>query len=372
MSEKIKFFQKRNVFSSFYHDFSFDEKFSTLFEKIKQIMNLNAFENLIFSKNIFRVEISNSIQFQLIVVNLLDFIHFENKKQNVRDVNLIHKFVKFYMNNEKNIILIVIFVMNEFANQIVFKKIRDVDSEKKRIIDIITKSNILRIDTNSKKTNLIFVRNENVKFKRDWHVVKNFDFEIDERKIKNKNNEKSFFFEKNNFKFFSFFNVEISNLRYRFNQVFFDQIRFELFKFIENIRFDIITTRNEFEKFDSNRVTFEKQKVFLIKINQKFQIFSKNVINDQYNNSFFKNHLSIKKRFCVVIVNFHDNFEISFRENETRWIVSKNKNKKSMRNDNNNKYRIRKKTIDKIQKLLRINREKKIIVYLTLRIAFDE
>ena len=156
MSEKIKFFQKRNVFSNFYHDFSFDEKFSTLFEKIKQIMNLNAFENLIFSKNIFRVEISISIQFQLIVVNLLDFIHFENKKQNVRDVNLIHKFVKFYMNNEKNIILIVIFVMNEFANQIVFKKFRDIDSEKKSIIDIITKSNILRIDTNSKKKKFNF------------------------------------------------------------------------------------------------------------------------------------------------------------------------------------------------------------------------
>ena len=81
-------------------------------------------------------------------------------------------------------------------------------------------------------------------------------------KSKTKTTKNRFFFEKNNFKFFSFFNVEISNLRYRFNQVFFDQIRFELFKFIENIRFDIITTRNEFEKFDSNRVTFEKQKFF--------------------------------------------------------------------------------------------------------------
>ena len=163
MSKKIKSFQERNVFSDFHHDFSFDEEFSTLFEKIKQIMNLNALENLIFSKNIFRVEISNLTQFQLIVVNLLDFIHFENKKQSARDVNLAHKLVKFYMNNERSIILIVIFAMNEFANQIVLKKTRDVDSEEKRIIDIITKSNTLRADTNSKREFLALARNEDVR-----------------------------------------------------------------------------------------------------------------------------------------------------------------------------------------------------------------
>ena len=77
-----------------------------------------------------------------------------------------------------------------------------------------------------------------------------------------------------------------------------------------------------------SRVTPEEQRAFLIRVSQEFQILSKDAINGQYSNPFFKVHLPAKRRLCAVIANSHDDFGTSLRENGARWIVSENNGRK--------------------------------------------
>lgn len=367
---KTRSFQERDVLSGFHHDLSSREEFPALFEKAKQAMGLDALGSLAFSEDILRVEVSGPTQPQLTVVDLPGLIHSENRKQSARDVSLVHKLVESYMNSERSIILAVVSAMNEFANQIVLKKARDVDPEGERTIGIITKPDTLRVGTNSEKEFLALARNEDVKFKRGWHVVKNLDLGAGEGETKDRDSEESLFFEKSNFKALPPSSVGISSLRHRLSHVLFDQVRSELPKLIEDIQSGIAATRGGLDKLGPSRVTPEEQRAFLIKISQEFQILSKDAIIGQYSNPFFKDHLPAKRRLCAVIANSHDDFGTSLRENGARWIVSESKCRKSVRgSSSSSKYRTREEAVDKIQELLRISRGREVIASLVLRVA---
>ena len=246
--------------------------------------------------------------------------------------------MKLYMKGQQSIILAVVSAMNEFANQVVLKKACEVDSYGECTIGIIMKPDTLRVGTTLEKEFLALARNKDVKFECGWHVVKNLNLGAGEGEIKDRDSEESLFFQKSNFKSLPSCNIGISSLCHCLSQVLFDQVRAELPKLIEDIQCGIATTQAELEKLGSNYVTAEKQKAFLIKISQKYQILYKNAINDQYNNTFFKDHLSAKRCLCAVIANSHDDFETSLRENGAQWIISESKGGKLVRKISSSKY----------------------------------
>ena len=177
-------------------------------------MGLDALGSRAFSEDILRVEVSGPAHPQLTVVDLPGLIHSKNKKQSAHDVRLVHKLVESYMKSERSIILAVVSAMNEFANQIVLKKARDVDLDGKHTIGIITKPDTLRVGTTLEREFLALARNKDVKFERGWHIVKNLDLGAEERDAKDRDSEESLFFEKSNFKSLPPSSVGISSLRY--------------------------------------------------------------------------------------------------------------------------------------------------------------
>ena len=166
-----------------------------MFEKAKQAMGLDALGSRAFSEDVLRVEVSGPAQPQLTVVDLPGLIHSENKKQSACDVTLVHKLVESYMKSERSIILAVVSAMNEFANQIVLTKAREVDQDGERTIGIITKPDTLRDGTTLERDFLALARNEDIKLERGWHVVKNLDLGAGEGETKDRVSEKSLFFE---------------------------------------------------------------------------------------------------------------------------------------------------------------------------------
>ncbi|KAL9613031.1 MAG: hypothetical protein Q9167_002421 [Letrouitia subvulpina] len=355
---KTRSSQERDILSSFHHDLSSREEFPELFEKAKQAMGLGALGSRAFSEDILRVEVSGPSQPQLTVVDLPGLIHAENKKQSADDVTLVHKLVETYMKSERSIILAVVSAMNEFANQIVLTKAREVDQDGERTIGIITKPDTLRDGTTLEREFLALARNEDIKFERGWHVVRNLDLGAGEGETKDRDTEESLFFEKSNFKSLPSSSVGISSLRHRLSQVLFHQVRSELPKLIEDIRSGIARTRTGLDKLGPSRVTLEEQRAFLISASQEFQILSKDAINGQYSNPFFKDHLLAKRRLCAVIANSHDDFGTNLRENGARWIISESKSRKSM--GGSSRYRTRAEAVDKVQGLLRISRGREL------------
>ncbi len=325
-------------------------------------MGLDVLGSRAFSEDILRVEVSGPAQPQLTVVDLPGLIHSENKKQSAPDVRLVHKLVESYMKSERSIILAVVSAMNEFANQIVLTKAREVDRDGERTIGIITKPDTLRTGTTLERDFLALARNEDIKFERGWHVVRNLDLGAGEEETKDRDSEESLFFEKSNFKSLPPSSVGIASLRHRLSQVLFRQVQSELPKLVEDIRSGIAKTRDVLDKLGPSRVTPEEQRAFLIRISQEFQILSKDAINGQYSNSFFADRLPAKRRLCAVIANSHDNFGTSLRENGARWIISEGKGRKSVR-ESSSKYRTREEAIDKIQDLLRISRGREVTTH---------
>ena len=338
MPGKTRSSQERDVLSSFHYDLSSREEFPALFERAKQAMGLDALGSRAFSEDILRVEVSGPAHPQLTVVDLPGLIHSENKKQSANDVRLVHKLVESYMKSERSIILAVVSAMNEFANQIVLRKARDVDSDGKRTIGIITKPDTLRVGTTLEREFLALARNEDVKFERGWHVVKNLDLGADEGDAKDRDSEESLFFEKSNFKSLPPSSVGISSLRYRLSQVLFDQVRSELPKLVEDIRSGIAATREGLEKLGLSRVTLNEQRAFLIKVSQEFHILSKDAINGQYSNPFFTDHFPVERRLCALIANSHNDFETRLWKKGSRWIILKSKDRGSVRGSHNNRY----------------------------------
>lgn len=98
--------------------FSYND-FATFFEQVKNAMNFLSIDENAFSENILRIEISKSKQSQLIIVDFFDLIHSHNKRQIEHDVKLMTSLIVKYMTNSKNIILTMMFVKNDFSNQIV-------------------------------------------------------------------------------------------------------------------------------------------------------------------------------------------------------------------------------------------------------------
>ena len=114
----IKFEQL--ALDNFYKQLENFEELPSLIKNAKVIIEISIY-NKIFSKDFFRIEISNSNRFYLTIVDLFEFIYFETKQQFAFNIELVQDVVQFYIKKSRNIILAIISTKNDYANQIVLK-----------------------------------------------------------------------------------------------------------------------------------------------------------------------------------------------------------------------------------------------------------
>ena len=144
-----------------------------------------------FSENILRIEIKGPTYPQLTIVDLPGLIHTETKTQTAEDVAMVSKLVREYMLNPKSIILAVVSAKNDIANQIVLQKAREIDREGLRTLGIITKPDRLHPGSKNEEAFLDLARNEEVKFKQGWHVVKNQDLGLVDADVGDRDKEEA-------------------------------------------------------------------------------------------------------------------------------------------------------------------------------------
>jgi len=118
-----------------------------------------------FFNDVLRVEISESDRSHLTIVNLSGLIHSENKAQSAANVKLVLKMVRCYMENRRSINLAIVFVKNDYANQIVLKMTRDVDSIELRTLRMIIKPDTLSVDLKSEIDFINLTRNKDIEFR---------------------------------------------------------------------------------------------------------------------------------------------------------------------------------------------------------------
>lgn len=200
------------------------EDFASLFERAKQVMGLTD-NSSAFSKDILRVEISGPSQPQLTLVDLPGLIHSGSKSLTDQDVELVTELVTSYMKNPRSIILAVITARNDFSNQIILKRARELDPEGFRTLGVITKPDELVKGSVSETSFLGLARNEVFEFKHGWHVVKNQDTTKGEFDPANRDKEEDELFAGSNFKTLPSTSRGVSRLRERLSKMLFNQIR---------------------------------------------------------------------------------------------------------------------------------------------------
>ncbi|KAH8674416.1 P-loop containing nucleoside triphosphate hydrolase protein [Tricladium varicosporioides] len=295
-----------------------------LIEKAKGFMGISTSSS--FSTDVLRVEISGPTQQHLTIVDLPGLIHSENKMQTSADVALVLAMVKSYMANRRSIVLAVVSAKNDYANQIVTKLAKDVDSKGHRTLGIITKPDTLSVGSESELAYANLARNQDVEFRLGWHVLRNRDYETRNASMEARDAAEEQFFSQGLWKDFPRNLVGITSLRARLSQVLLQQIRNELPSLLEEIEVNIKDIQMTLDKLGTSRDTSEDQRLFLLHISQSFQFIVNVAVEGTYSDGFFGDPRSVEgysKRLRAVIQNLNMEFAEIMRTHGHRRHISK-------------------------------------------------
>lgn len=299
-------------------------QFSTLVEKAKESMGISTTTSA-FSNDVLRVEVSGPDRPHLTIVDLPGLIHSENKLQSSADVALVWEMVKNYMKNKRSIILAVISAKNDYANQIVLKLAKEVDASGNRTLGIITKPDTLSVGSESEAAFMELARNEDVKFRLGWHVLKNRSYETRDSSTEERNAAETDFFERGVWKSLTRSMVGITPLRGRLSKVLLEQITAELPTLVKDIQQAVQDSEERLSKLGANRATVDEQRLFLLRIAQSFQSLCKAAVDGVYTDPFFGDANTDEgyiKRLRAVVVKANKEYANEMRERgQTRLIL---------------------------------------------------
>ena len=264
-----------------------------------------------FSKNVLRVEISGREKPKLTVVDLPGLIHSESRHQSPADVELISSLVHSYMKNPRSIILAVVSAKNDYANQIILKRAKEVDREGLRTLGLITKPDTLPPGSDSEADFINLASNDNIQFRLGWHIVKNRDYESRHSLAEERNRSEVQFFSEGNWRDLPRDMVGIGSLNVRLSKILLEQIKRYIPSLIKDIQLGIDECKMKLTKLGSGRSTAEEQRQYLLELSEQFQRLCKPAIDGNYDDGFFGNPSSdeeYRKRLRAVVQNLNRDF----------------------------------------------------------------
>ncbi|PLB48781.1 dynamin family protein [Aspergillus steynii IBT 23096] len=202
----------------------------------------------------------------LTIVDLPGLIHSETKQQSASNIQLVQDVVQTYINKPRSIILTVISAKNDFANQI---------------------PDTLVPRSESKLMFLSLAKNQDVKFRLGWHILKNIDTEKGDWTLTDKDREEMLFFFTGAWEDLLRSLVGINGLCLRLSKVLLGQIAAELPSLINKIRKKADNCTSEIIKLGKPQISLDEQRSYLLHISQSFQSLVKAAVDGTYNDLFF-------------------------------------------------------------------------------------
>lgn len=146
------------------------------------------------SRDIFSIEMSGPTKPHLTIVDLPGLIQAANNHQTQADVDSIRDLAYSYMQNQRTIVLAIVSAGSDLELQpVLAREARQFDPTGARTMGIITKPD--KTETPEREAQFLeLARNENIKFKLGWHVLRNrTPNEMDATGEERKKTEKKFF-----------------------------------------------------------------------------------------------------------------------------------------------------------------------------------
>lgn len=348
---------QRRELSTFKVELGDLEGLPNLIEEAKSAMGISPHLRA-FSKDLLRIEISGPGQPHLTIVDLPGLIHSETKHQTAAEVDLVHDLVQSYMKERRSIILAVVSAKNDYANQIILKLARQVDSEGLRTIGVITKPDLLPPGSDTESSYMSLANNRDVEFRLGWHVLKNTDTDVTQSTLQERDIDEERFLSQGIWQSLPDQLKGVKKLRGRLSKVLLQQIAIELPNLLEEIGNKMKNTRFNLCKLGEPRTTILEQRLYLIRVSQAFQSLVNSAINGTYSDDFFgdaNTMIGYQKRIRAVIQNLNQKFADRLREHGHAYnIVSCDK-------VSNNKTDItRKKYLKNVRRLMERTRGREL------------
>ncbi|MCJ1414168.1 hypothetical protein MMC32_000493 [Xylographa parallela] len=271
--------------------------FSDLPNLMEKAMNLMGLSNSststilapAFAKDVLSIEIEGPTRPQLTLVDLPGLIQTETKGVTKADVETVKEITHHYVSQPRTICLAVISAANDYANQGILTKVREVDPEGERTLGIITKPDRLPSGSGSESAFLNLARNEDIFFKLGWHVLKNRSFEEASSSFMERNASEDAYFNKFNFKVLPKECVGIEALRSRLSLLLFEHVKRELPRLKEDLDKALAEAQSQLGLLGNRRATPEDCRVFMAQLSLDYYETCKAAINGHYEGEYF-NH----------------------------------------------------------------------------------
>ncbi|KAF8538787.1 P-loop containing nucleoside triphosphate hydrolase protein [Trichophaea hybrida] len=302
--------------SSFRHTLKDFSELPAIVEQAGEAMGIGSGSGNTFSRDVLSIEISGASQPHLTVVDLPGLIHTSSDKSS--DVELVSSLVGTYMKNERTIILAVVTAMNDFQNQIVLQRAKEVDPNGERTLGVITKPDSIPVGSEKEDAFVKLAKNEEIFFGLGWHALRNRSYEERNDTFEQRNQKEEIFFETGAWAQLPRETVGITTLRTRLSKLLYDHIKAELPKVCRDIQAALDYCRKELEKLGPKRGSVDEQRMFLTHLSIKFLHLCKEAVDGIYEDKFFGdsvpvNEEDIPKRLRALVQNMGLDFAKTFR-----------------------------------------------------------
>ncbi|OJJ35598.1 hypothetical protein ASPWEDRAFT_51601 [Aspergillus wentii DTO 134E9] len=281
-----------------------------------------------FSRDILRVEICGPNQPKLTVVDLPGLIHAVEDQDpdsaEDEDVQLITDLVHGYMVNPRSVILAVVSAKNDYNNQIILKRARNIDPKGLRTLGLITKPDDPPEGSESEMAFFDLAQNHKIRFRLGWHVLKNRDYKERHCSTQERDEIERKFFSERIWKKLPREMVGVDSLRGRLSKILLDQIKMYLPTLTADIQTNLQECKDKLDRLGKSRDTSLKQFQFLLELSQSFQNLCRAAIDGNYNYPFFGSSAiddEYRKRIRTVVQNRNLEFAESMRERGHRWAI---------------------------------------------------
>ncbi|PNS15047.1 Interferon-induced GTP-binding protein Mx2 [Sphaceloma murrayae] len=239
-----------------------------------------------FSRDVLNIEISGPTRPQLTLVDLPGLIHSETKQQSRADVQLITELVEEYINEKRTIVLAVVSAKNDYANQIVLKKARDLDAAD-RTLGIVTKTDYLEPGSDNERTWIELAQNKDVMFGLGWHMLRNRTPKEMDQSLTQRDQTEAHFFGSGSYRNLDRGVLGVQALRARLSALLYEHLTKELPVLQNELKDKHAETVKALAKLGEARSTTDEQKQYLMKIGQEFEKTAGSAISGHYETEFF-------------------------------------------------------------------------------------
>ncbi|KAF2158961.1 hypothetical protein M409DRAFT_71374 [Zasmidium cellare ATCC 36951] len=287
--------------------------------------------NQAFARDVLSFEIEGPTRPQLTVVDVPGLIQNVTKGVTEQDRQMVAEITDFYIRQERTICLAVIQATDDYANQPILTKVREVDPEGSRTLGIITKPDRLNHNSESEAAYLALARNEDVFFKLGWHVVKNRKFEEASFSIEERNASEAAFFRNSNFNAIPNECRGIDALRSRLSGLLFEHIKRELPNLRRDLDIALAETTTQLDRLGSTRATAGECRNYLTTLSLRFLETTRAAIDGHYEGDYFQDFTDdgfdiaspqSVKRLRAAIQHVNRDFAETMRRKGPKYIVS--------------------------------------------------